>query len=125
MISLCTGLYASLELSWCLLPSPKSIDFSNFDPFGSGKILDYGFELKIYLRRGILLSAVKKWGPDYTLHQLVQISEVVVLQACISESLHGTVSSMSYSNEFFLKSSGHFSNWYEQKSSVKCNIKNK
>ena len=39
LISLCTGLYASLVLSWCLLPSSKSIDFSSFDPFGSGKIL--------------------------------------------------------------------------------------
>ena len=28
LISLCT---------WCLLPSPKSIDFSSFDPFGFGK----------------------------------------------------------------------------------------
>ena len=26
-------------LSWCLLLSSKSIDFSSFDPFGSGKIL--------------------------------------------------------------------------------------
>ena len=24
------GLYASLVLSWCLLPSPKSIDFSSY-----------------------------------------------------------------------------------------------
>ena len=36
LISLCTGLYASFVLSWCLLPSPKSINFSSFDP---GKIL--------------------------------------------------------------------------------------
>ena len=27
LISLCTGLHASLVLSWCLLPSSKSIDF--------------------------------------------------------------------------------------------------
>ena len=39
LISLCTRLYASLVLSWCLLSSSKSIDFSSFDPFGSGKIL--------------------------------------------------------------------------------------
>ena len=31
-----------------------------------------------------------------------------------SESLHGTISSMRYSNEFFLKSSEHFSNLFKK-----------
>ena len=98
--------------------------FSSFDPFGSGKILRLWLWIKRYILGEASYNLLSRNRARSTLR--ISLSRDLKLScyqilASISESLHGTVSSRSYSNGFFLRAVD-FSNWfkkiYQQKLSI-------